>query len=453
MRFALVFLLAACTASVLARCPLACYRGSVTWADASTLDYAFSVVPCAPVTVASATMADGGDALVLPTFSCAAADGVVAITLARPAGAHLEWRYATDETCATVLAAISTIPGEFLGTAHTQHAGAPPITDGPSLESAQIQCTATTCTPLCFDSGILTLAGVAGDKSPCGLADADACPVRVQYTLSLCDQPPRVVALDVLLGSDGVRLANYQPSAVAAATLTCDDARLHLDAAGVALEWALPTDNGADCDSLLLQPNVLATGALHAATVATNENELWTAPLLGQSIAASPALCNAMPSTMPGTIDSTEPSPSATPLPTDDTPAPESNTPEAETVPTLDHAIVPHVYCSARRAGSQCCSVFGYTNPNTVGAVTLPTGRPQNFLVPKQAVVPGVLHFLHNTTVAAAYSVGWECEEYLQHKLRWVIETNAPRGQWHRSADADRNRNDCSTADYNTWCT
>ena len=434
---------------------LTCYRGSVTWADATTLDYAFSVVPCAPVTVASATLADGSDSLVLPTFACAAADGVVAITLARPGGAHLEWRYSTDETCATVLASISTIPGEFIGTAHVQSTGGATVTDGASLESAQIQCAATTCTPMCFDSGILTLAGAAGDKSPCGAVGVDACPVRVQYTLSLCDDPPRVLALDVLLGNDGVRLSNYQPSATAAAQLTCDDARLHLDAAGVALEWALPTDNSADCASLLLRPDVLATNTLRAATVATSENELWSASLVGQSIAASPALCTAMPSEMPGTVDSTEPSPSATPLPTDDdddTPVPDADTPDAETVPTLDHAIVPFVHCSARRDHSQCCTVFGYTNPNMGGTTTLAEGRPQNFLVPKQDANTHT-HFLHNSTHAAVFSVQWECKEYLQHKLRWVLQTDAPLGRWRRSADADRNRDDCSPADYNTWCT
>lgn len=452
MRFVALVLLA--VAAVAAqRCALQCYRGSVTWADASLLDYAFSVVPCAPVLVVSATLDDGGDSLLPPTFGCTATDGVVSITLDHAGGAHLEWRYATLDSCETVLASLATIPGTFVGTAHRASADAAPITDGAALESAQIQCAATTCTPMCFDSGVLALAGVAGDKSPCGAAGTDACAMRVQYTLSLCDAQPHVTAFDVLVGGDGVRLSNYQPDAVAGAQISCDDEHLHLDAAGVALAWALPADNNADCASLLLRPDMLATGNLRSAMVQTSAGELWavSAAHVGQPIVASAALCDAMPSEMPGSTDSTEPSPSAPPQ---DSPAPTATNDDdadAEALPTLDAAIVPTVHCSSRREGSQCCTVFGYHNPNPHLTV-LAYGRPQNFLVPKIDGATTHLHFAANTTDAAVFSVHWPCHEYLQHTLRWQLETKAPHGRWRRAADADRLRDDCSPTDYNTWC-
>lgn len=458
MRFvALVLLVVAVTTVVAAdRCALQCYRGSVAWSESSLLDYAFSVVPCAPVLVASATLNDGGDTLLPPTFGCTASDGIVSITLDHAGGAHLEWRYATLDACETVLAALSTIPGTFVGTAHRAAPTAPAITDGASLETAQIECAATTCAPVCFDSGVLALAGVAGDKSPCGAAGTDACAVRVQYTLSLCDAEPRVTAFDVLIGGDGVRLANYQPDAVAGAQISCDGEHVHLDSAGVALAWALPADNNADCASLLLRPDVLATGNLRSAIVQVSATELWTAAAanLGQPLVASVALCSALPTEMPGSTDSTaDPSPSAAPQ--DEPAAPAANdgdAPAVEALPTLDAAIVPSVHCSSRRAGSQCCTVFGYHNPNNYLVVLAP-GRPQNFYVPKTPGATEHTHFLQNSTVAAAFSVQWSCREYLEHTLRWQIETNAPHGRWRRSADADRTRDDCSTADYNTWCT
>lgn len=445
------FLLLVACASATPRCALQCYRGTVTWADATTLDYAFSVVPCAPVLVASATLDDGGDTLVAPTFGCVASGGVVAITLDHAGGAHLEWRYETPDTCDTVLASLATIPGIFVGTAHRASPTAAAITDGASLESAQIVCAATTCTPLCFDSGVLPLAGVAGDKSPCGASGADACPMRVQYTLSLCDEPPRVVALDVLVGGDGVRLSNYQPGALVGAQFSCDDAAIHLDAAGVALEWALPVDNRADCASLLLRPDVLATGNLRAAMVQLSAGEMWTASSLrlSQPIIASGALCNNMPTQMPGATDASDETPSPSVAP--EVPVAPSNDATAETHPTLDRAIVPSVYCSSR-VDAQCCTVFGYTNPNP-SLVVLPVGRPQNFLVPKGGSGAPPTHFSHNSTVAAAFSVLWECKEYEQHTMRWVVQTGAPHGLWRRAADGVRTRDDCLPADYNTWCT
>ena len=442
---AALLLACAVVAATPPRCALHCYRGTVAWADGATLDYAFSVVPCAPVRVVSATLNDGGDTLLTPVFACTPLDGGVAISLDHAGGAHLEWRYATEDSCDSVLAALAAVPGVFVGTAHRRNDLL--VSDGDSLEAAQIECTATSCAPLCFDSGVVQLAGVAGEKNPCGAVGTDACPVRVQYALSLCDTPPRVTAFDVLVGGDAVRLANFQPAAVVGAQLSCDgdSAALHLDAAGVALAWAPPADNAADCASLLLRPDVLATGALHSVVVQLDSDALWTADALhGQPIATSAALCNALPTEMPGATDASPPADEPEPEPVPE-PAPE----QAPTVATA-RPVTPHVHCSARRNGV-CCSLFGYTNPNTA-PVLLPRGRPHNFLVPGSDATAVEL-MQANATVDVAFAVTWNCPEYTRNTLRWVLQSEAPLGRWRRSADAARTRDDCSASAYNTWCT
>jgi len=468
MRSVLVIVAVLAATALAQRCAMQCYRGTVSFADAPTLDYAFSVVPCgaAGPQVVAASLGDAGDALAMPTFACAAADGAVTLTLEHAGGAHLEWRYTTADSCDTVLASLATMPATFAGTAHrATPTGGDTVVDGAPLADVQIECLPATCAPMCFDSGIIVLAGVAGDKSPCGAAGADACPVRVQYTLSMCDSPPRVLDFDVLVGGDAVRLANYQPAAVGGAQLSCDDASaggaaLHLDTAGVALAWASPADNAADCASLLTRPDLLATGALRSAIVQVES--LWAADGLRlQSVAASAALCDALPTDMPGATDGATPEPS-------DEPADEpSDEPQASAAPAGSHApapapatapsvatpraIVPHVHCSERRNG-RCCSLFGYTNPN-LAPVELPAGRPHNFLVPGGALPFGSLVFAPNATVDTAFAVSWSCPEYERHTLRWVLQTEAPHGRWRRMADAARTRDDCSDAEYNTWCT
>lgn len=450
MRLLLAILLVVASAWASERCAARCYSGSVAWPQGAPLSFSFLVVPCDPVVVAGASMDDGGDTLLEPVFSCAASEGTVTVVLAHEGGARLEWLYASQSTCEEVMASLDTIPGAFAGTHHTL--GGQTVTDGAPLEDAQVLCAAPTCEPLCFDSGILTAAGAAAAKSPCGAVGAAACAMRVQYSLAPCTSGA-VAALDVLLGTDGVRLSVYQPDALAGPALTCSDGALSLDSAAVSVAWAAPADHAADCATILLRPELFATGALRSVIVQSSSIESWQGGPSPRSIAGSLASCDALPTAMP-------PAPTPSPLPThtdeeDDGETPATPDEEAGTdAPSVatDKALVPHVHCSARRNDVDCCTVFGYMNPNS-HAVTLPHHRPDNFFTPKPWNRNQVQHFATNTTSIASFAVGWHCPVYLRHKLRWTLSTVAPLGKWERSIDAARERNDCSDADYATWCT
>jgi len=417
------------------RCGLRCYSDTVEWDDQTSLQFAFSVIPCAPVVVVvvvQATLTD--DETVLPEFGCVAAEHIVSVTLDH-GDTHLEWRYETESSCEQVLGSLDTIPGVFLGTNHRQGATHTQY-DGAPLEASQRLCERE-C-DICVDSTSIKATGHAGSKSPCGPEGVVGCELRVQWHANTCTG--QLTSLDVFLGSDAIPLSVFQPDALLGAQMRCDDGIITIESQGVLLEWHAPDRHNADCTSIvgLVQP--LANGLLKQVMVQLGDDEMWSSSK-GSSLAATKTLCDTMNAPMP----SVRPEPAAETEPT--APVVHSNS-----VVPVGLPVDVFVHCSRRSNRTNCCTVYGYRNPNP-SVVSAPTEAPYNYFVPNPATRTQPGAFLANTTVETAFSVLWDCPEYERHKLRWVLQLPAEnRTTWRRIADGVRERNDCSDQEYVEWC-
>lgn len=432
MRVLLV--VAALIAAALAteRCALRCYAGTVDWHDtnSSSLDFSFSVLPCQPVVVVSATLSDDtSDQPRLPNFGCISSEHVVSIMLDHEQ-THLEWRYQTDSTCEQVLGSLDTVPGTFLGTEHRIDGTDLVEESGSSLEDLQKLCEPT-C-DVCIDSSVFSATGRASDKSPCGEKGTKECAMRVQWHGNTCTGA--ISSFDVFVGDDHVPLSAYQPSAVEGAQIRCQDGAVTVETEGVMLSYAAPELHNGDCTSIMGNINPLAGGKLERALIQLSSNEMWTATS-GRTLAGSEIPCETMSAPQPPKYED-----------------PQSNSGTAETAPIpIAKAIVPFVNCSRRTEGV-CCSVFGYHNPNGV-EVTVVAGKSHNYFVPGPSVRSQPSTFAANSTETAAFSVAWDCPQFERHKLRWILDIpSIEQDSWYRSVDAVRERNDCSDEMYELWC-
>lgn len=435
--FLLICVLASVAVAADERCSLRCYSGTVEWGDDTSLEYAFSVLPCQPVVVVDASLTDEGDQTLLPNFGCVATEHVISITLDHEQ-THLEWRYETDHSCEQVLASLDTIPGSFLGTDHRQ--GESHLKqDGTSLEEAQQMCERQ-C-ELCTDSGVILTKGSAGTKSPCGAEGTDECAMRVQLQTDVCTG--EVASFDVFVGDDVVPLSAYQPDAVLGAQVRCEDGQIVVESQGVMLQYEAPKLHNGNCEAMLTRVDPLASGSLTRAFIQLSKNEMWTANT-GRSLAGTQLLCGAMAAPIPPTYKVNDKQGGE---------GGDENTPASgETVTPVPLPVDVFVNCSRRRDGA-CCTIYGYRNPNTA-SVTAPAIKPYNYFVPEPATRSQVSTFNANTTVTAAFAVIWECPEYERHKLRWVLDLPAEtRSTWRRTSEGARERNDCSDAMYAQWCT
>ena len=422
------------------RCALRCYAGTVEWSNDTKLDYSFSVLPCAPVTVVDATLTDDDDHVAQPVFGCQSSEHVVSVTLDH-AHTHLEWRYQSDSTCEQVLSSLDTIPGVFLGTDHRQ-GDALAQRDGDSLESAQRLCERQ-C-DVCVDSGVIATTGRAGAKSPCGEEGTDECDMHVQWHGDMCTG--QVTSLEVYVGDDVVPLSAYQPDALVGAMLSCDNGQITVESQGLLLQYAAPAQHNADCGAILTRINPLATGPLVQAIVKLSDIEMWSARA-GRTLAGTETRCAEMTAPMaPKRASSAE----------DGAPAPvtaqDEDRPSAESdIPPVRLPVHVFVNCS-RRSEGQCCSVFGYRNPNAE-SLNVPPARPHNYFVPSPSTRSQISFFQANTTDPSAFAVTWDCPEYKRHKLRWVLDLpSETRDAWRRTADATRERNDCPDDVFEQFC-
>lgn len=440
LRLALLVVFAAVAALATQRCDLRCYSGTVEWGNGTSLDYSFSLLPCQPVVVVEAALTD--DTARTPTFDCASSEHVVSIVLDH-GDTHLEWRYETDSSCEQVLSSLDTIPGVFLGTNHRRAGTTHAKQDGASLEEAQRLCERR-C-EVCVDTGVILARGSAGEKSPCGAEGTDECAMRVQWRGDVCTST--LGAFEVFVGTDVVPLSAYQPDAMLGAALSCnDDGRITVESQGVMLEYGAPELHNGNCEAMWSRVNPLASGSLKQAMVQLSADEMWTATQ-GRSLAGSEVYCDAMEAPLPPVReDDGDNKPAAS-----SSGATEDGT-SGETVPPVGLPVDVFVNCSRRRAG-QCCTIYGYRNRNPV-EITAAAVAPYNYFIPSPATRSQVSVFQANTTQTAAFAVQWECPEYERHKLRWVLDLPAEnRSSWRRTADGARERNDCSDALYNQWCT
>lgn len=434
------------------RCVARCFASSVEWSAASTLDYEFALLPCDRAQpLISARFGDDDDAATAgdtPAFGCVAQEGEVALSLSA-GDVHLEWRYRTAALCEEVLAAIDTIPGEFVGTRHAH--GELVQEDGASLGDVQLaQCTEAACEPQCFALEPVVAVGVAGDKSPCGAAGTAECRVRVLAAVNPCDGGV-VEKLDVLVGADEVPLHVYRPAALDGAQLSCVDGALQLASDGLMVTFE-PADRAADCETLVQRLPTLASGRLSVLVLDLDNGEQWTLDASDSTSQDDDSAAETAPLSLAASaVECVEIAPARL-NELDDGVLDSLGGVHIASVTPVPHPITPLINCSMHLANDYCCTVFGYHNPNP-GPVTLAAGKPGNFFIPAPVDQGQETVLAANTTVPDAFSVIWHCPEYERHKLRWVLQVPAEgRHTWRRSVDAWRERQDCSLAQASTWC-
>jgi len=86
---------------------------------------------------------------------------------------------------------------------------------------------------------------------------------------------------------------------------------------------------------------------------------------------------------------------------------------------TPPEPIQPTIFCH-RRSGDECCTVFGYENPNDF-PVRIWAGSEDNFFVPSPTYRGQPCFFC--SSEEAAFSVYWNCTEHRHIHLKWQLNT------------------------------
>lgn len=463
-----VLLLAATLARAQLQCGQSCFQGSVLLTSQAVISFQFATVPCAPSRVLYSSVAINGVQVDTSNaqFTCAK-DGIVAsLTFAISPSRRLVWNYQSDVTCETILAALDTIQGDFLGSDH-MFDGSNMLTDA-DLSSYQVLCSQqqmlSPCETLNYDSGVFTVYGLAGSKSPCGLTGTRDCQARIVFqTTGRGDCPtgaaPAVSNFDIYMGPAGTALvafSTFDPDVTEGATLTCSQSRIVLRGGSSAntlfeMVWPAPTlNNSATCDTLMRYLSLL--GASKATSL---EIELLS---LDQS-AAEAWLSNST-TRLPSFVDAATAVPSTG---TDGSEDPNSETdPNAETV-FITKPVHPFLHCNYKflknqtvgLPGDWCCAIYGYKNPNSI-QVVIPAMHDENWINPKFITTFPLATFNANANVTQAFDVVWRCDVYTHHFATWNLKTRADDGSgrvWGREqAVANRERNDCVLPLPPGWC-
>lgn len=473
------------------KCGAACYLGTITWGSspANTLDFSFTLLACAPPRILSPLFALNGVMVPLgaqgATFHCIGGmnNGTeAALTVSFGVGNALNFVYATTQSCADLTADIGSMAGSILYTQHLVEGQAVP--SGAALNSFARACpTSGTCDPpVTYQTGFLTFAGTALQHSACGAQGQTLCYLNASMTLSDSCTAPLVDALDVVAAPSGVALSTYNPQALDSPVFNCANSMLAMYAAGVTLAWAAPTDNSADCPTLLANLRVLATGALYYATVTLQTGEQWTVSS-GPSIAAD-SVQPGEPTTTPpsgsvamtttttttgdgitsssmitsgggvGDLGSSTSSSSSTSTSTTTTGTTTGGGGKsggggggagADTVNQILAPVTPSVVCSLHLGDGACCTLFSVTNPNAVGVSIAATRGKNSFLPAPFTYVGQPIFFPADTTFD--YAVAWNCSQYLRLEKRWILATHNEdlTRNWVRTVTVSHSRNDCPT--------
>jgi hypothetical protein len=474
LTLALALLAASATAGA---CDKYCFRGSMQ----GPLTYDFAVVPCTPAKVLDgAQVAIGGVPVSLdgmtPVFSCQSDGQLVSLKLQWSVSRRFVWNYQSEEPCSAVLANLNTIAGVYMGSDH--QFGAIAVLDDSELSVYQIMCaglgSGAACASEQYSSGVVQLQGVAGDKSPCGLAGTVACSMVVQFTTptsGACTAPLNAVsALDVVVRPNNVPLSSYQPSALLGAVLSCENSRVTLAAAGVTIAWPAPaSDNSASCAVLMANLGQLAVSEASSITIALSAGEVWTASgaAVGASLAAPAQGVDVAPvvngNSGANSNDEGDDGDDGDDDGGDDEPADEPTIEDfvPDTTGSIKHPITPTIYCNVHLprlnytlARGRCCAIFGFINPNPVD-VQIELSFQRNWIVggPSAAVDNPVPEFFAaNTTEAAAFGWIWDCETYKTKRATWWLRTftndNSTR-VFQRHATAVNQMDDCGSIPLN----
>lgn len=428
----------ALVATAYASCTSHCYAGSINVDAERQLDFAFTLLPCAPTRVLHSSFVLDGQILSSagePKLVCETSGELAAISVSVNPHTRLSWNYETTDDCATVLANIA-MPGIFKGTAHELNGVS--VFDGADLSDSLTACSVETCKQLNYTSGQLTLTGEAMDKSPCGAEGTQTCNMEIVFkTRGECSpgaSAADVYDLEVFVQPDGVKLSLFQPAALTNAQLLCVDGELTLQADGLMVDWPQATDNAADCASVLADLSTLASRNAATVAVALSDDEIW--------------LSQSAPSIRAGSASSAGQSDSD-----DDGEQPvEPNLVYNAT--SISWPVEPTLHCNVRFSDGYCCSVFGFRNRNLV-PVVIPRIKGSNWFLPSPHIESGApMTFPANTTVAASFSVIWPCHQFLQHFKTWSLKTRAnfDHRVWERQVVSNRERIDCSDDDITDFC-
>lgn len=437
-------LLALLAVGASASCEKFCYAGemSVGATGKDKLSYSFTILPCEPARVLRPVFKLNGKEISMPAtgakYVCKSFDGIAKLGVEFGIGRGLVWNYQTTESCDEINSNLNTINGVYSGSDHSFDDSG--MLGDEDLTSHQIQCDDSSCVAIDYASGDLQFAGLALDKSPCGDEGNTECTMNIQFqTKGACNGAlsAEVTGLQVVMQPGNVLLSSYQPTALLDAKLNCFNQQLTLQSAGVSVSYGTPTDNAADCQTLLSDLSLLATARATEAVLLLDNGEMWTADF-------APSISNSAATSNGGSN-------------TDDLPS-QPHT-EAVNDTRIRRAIEPNVFCQARKdignRHSLCCTVFGFTNPN-YAAIQINKTNHDNFINPRPDVVNSAqpTMFPAATTVTTSFGHEWDCTKTLSHQVHWTVKTRGtnPRTVFQREAVSYRERNDCGSTIAATYC-
>ena len=444
-----LLVIAALVSLALAASTTHCYSGSIAVDAERQLDFSFSLLPSAPTRVLHSSFVLDGQIVgagAEPKLGCETTGELASISIAFATHSHLTFNFETTDDCATVMANLDS-PGIFKGTAHELDGAS--VLHGAPLDDFLVRCGDSTCVQLNYTTGPIVLAGEAFAKSPCGAEGVDSCTMEIVFKTTGECSPGATAAtvydVDVFIQPDGVALSSFQPASLANAQLLCANSELTLQADGVMIVYPAPTDNTADCPSLLADLSVLASRTANLVVVALSDDELWQA--------------QSAPSIRKATTPATGQNDGAG---GDDVPVEPTLVNNAS---SISRPVMPTLNCSMRydydnvnddpSYKGYCCSVYGYHNPNPV-AVVIPRVIGSGWFLPATHVYGfEPITFPANTTVDAAFGVIWPCHQFIQHFKTWSLKTRAnfDNRVWERQVVANRERQDCSDAVIAAYCT